>query len=148
LRYDKVADRSDTQAGTKGLHLTVQAFPLFGFAESHDHFVGFERLLQAIVGALSHRCERDIFAPGAAQHDHRASSAFGPEPAQEVEPIGAGKLYAAEDNVEFFSGGTGERALRVALGLDHVARVPEELYELPGSGVVLNDQQSHRSHPP
>ena len=50
--------------------------------------------------------------------------------------------------LERFGGGAAQRLLGVALGFDLVAGFAEQQRErLPEPGVVVNDQQPHRSHP-
>jgi len=146
LGDDQVSAAADPQAGAEGLDLATEALALLRLAEGHDHFVGLIGSLEVVIGPFAHRGEGHLFAAGTTQHENRGGHTFGAEPAKQSETIGAGQLDAAEDEVELLGGGARDGPLGVCFRFDGVAGFPEQQGErVPGTGVVLNDQQPHRS---
>ena len=135
------------KAGAQLLDFLPELLALAGLAERHQHFIGPERLLEIVVRTLAHGGDGRIFVPVGAHHDEQGLALVRPVAAEEAESVHPGHAHVAEDQVEILDGRAGQRALGIAFRLDLIAGLAEQQRErLPEPGVVVNDQQPHRSH--
>ena len=74
-------------------------------------------------------------------------AALGAVAPEEGQPVHLGHPHVAQDRVERLGGGATQGLLGVALRRDLVPRLLQQQRErLPESGIVVNDQQTHRNH--
>ena len=136
------------EARAQQLDLAAELLALLRLAERHGDFVGTERLVEVVVGAFAHRGQRAVLAAVGAHHDQQRLAAVGAVAPEEGHPVHLRHPHVAENDVEGLRRRPAERLLGVALAHGLVPRLLEQEREgLPQPGVVVNDQQSHRSHP-
>ena len=148
LRHHQILDHAGAQRGAERLDLLAQLLPLLGLPDGHGDFVGAERLVEVVVRAFAHRGERAVFGTVGAHHDEQGRATLAAVAAQEGDPVHLGHPDVAENQVEGLRSDPAERLLGVGLGRHLVARFLQQQRErLAKPGVVVNDQQAHRSYP-
>ena len=82
------------------LDLAAQLLALVRLADGHGDFVGAERLLEVVVGALAHGGDGGVLAAVGAHHDEQRVALVGAVPPEEGEAVHLGHAHVAEDEVE------------------------------------------------
>ena len=149
LADDQVARGAGAEAGAQHLDLAAELLALLGLPERHGDFVGAERLVEVVVGAFAHGGERAVLAAVRAHHDEQRLAAVGAVAPEEGHAVHLRHPHVAEHEVERPRRWPARRACSGSPSAHDVVAglLEQEGQRLPESGVVVNDQYAHRSHP-
>jgi hypothetical protein len=147
LADHEVLHHAGPEAGPQGLDLAPQLFPLLGLPQGHHHFVGLERLVEIVVRPFAHGGQGAVLGAVPAHHDEQRRAALAAIAPEERDAVHLRHPDVAEDQVERFASGPPQGGVRVGLDGRLVPRLLEQERErLAESGIVVNDQHTHRRH--